>query len=312
MLNSQNISSQAARPATSLDVATASLEEALDFYSARVADQLKQLLARNPSPSAELNAAMEYSLLNGGKRLRPFLVYATGQLLGAKLEDLDRPATAIELIHSYSLVHDDLPAMDDDDLRRGKPTCHLAFNEATAILVGDALQTLAFQQLAHPEQPAALALVAQLATASGAQGMVGGQMLDLASEGKQLNLEELEQLHQHKTGALINAAVMLGALVAGANEEQLKSLQKFAKSLGLAFQVEDDLLDIQGIVAELGKTTGADAQLNKATYPSLLGIEAAEQLAEELIAEACQSVENLPHQARLLTQLATWTLTRNH
>lgn len=312
MLNSQNISFQAARPAASLDVASVQLEEALDFYSARVADQLKQLLARNPSPSAELNAAMEYSLLNGGKRLRPFLVYATGQLLGAKLEDLDRPATAIELIHSYSLVHDDLPAMDDDDLRRGKPTCHLAFNEATAILVGDALQTLAFQQLAHPEQPAALALVAQLATASGAQGMVGGQMLDLASEGKQLNLEELEQLHQHKTGALINAAVMLGALVAGANEEQLKSLQKFAKSLGLAFQVEDDLLDIQGIVAELGKTTGADAQLNKATYPSLLGIEAAEQLAEELIAEACQSVENLPHQARLLTQLATWTLTRNH
>lgn len=312
MLNSQNISSQAARPAASLDVASVQLEEALDFYSARVADQLKQLLARNPSPSAELNAAMEYSLLNGGKRLRPFLVYATGQLLGAKLEDLDRPATAIELIHSYSLVHDDLPAMDDDDLRRGKPTCHLAFNEATAILVGDALQTLAFQQLAHPEQPAALALVAQLATASGAQGMVGGQMLDLASEGKQLNLEELEQLHQHKTGALINAAVMLGALVAGASEEQLKSLQKFAKSLGLAFQVEDDLLDIQGTVAELGKTTGADAQLNKATYPSLLGIEAAEQLAEKLIAEACHSVENLPHQARLLTQLATWTLTRNH
>lgn len=289
-----------------------SLEEAQVAYSARVNNYLKQLLASQPSPSQELDKAMEYSLFNGGKRLRPFLVYAAGQLLGAKLEDLDRPAAAIELIHTYSLVHDDLPAMDDDDLRRGKPTCHKKFNEATAILVGDALQTLAFEQLASPEQPAALALIANLAQASGSQGMVGGQMLDLAAENQQLKLAELEQLHLHKTGALITSAVTLGALVGKATANQLTSLQKFAKALGLAFQVEDDVLDITGTAAQLGKNTGADAELNKATYPSLLGLAAAQQLAEQLIEEACQALTDLPNQGEVLANLAKWTLTRSH
>lgn len=291
-----------------------SLEEAITACQVRVNAQLTQLLANHPSPSKELNEAMSYGLLNGGKRLRPFLVYATGQLLGAKLEDLDRPAAAIELIHTYSLVHDDLPAMDDDDLRRGKPTCHKQFSEATAILVGDALQTLAFQYLAHPEQPAALALVANLAQASGSQGMVGGQMLDLAAEGtaNQLSLEELEQLHLHKTGALITSAVTLGALVGQANASQLTNLHSFAKALGLAFQVEDDVLDIIGTTEELGKKAGADAELNKATYPSLLGLAEAQNLAEQLVNQACQAVESLPNQGKILADLAKWTLTRSH
>lgn len=286
------------------------LKQLTEIYAARVDAALTELLADTAGCSPLLQEALAYSLLNGGKRLRPLLVYATGQALGASPESCDRPAMAVELIHAYSLVHDDLPAMDDDDLRRGRPTCHKAFDEATAILVGDALQTLAFEVLADERQPAALALVKTLAAASGTQGMVAGQMLDLQGEGQQLTLEQLEQLHNHKTGALIRAAVRMGALVAGATTATLSTLDAYATALGLAFQVQDDLLDVTGDAATLGKKTGADAQLHKATYPSLLGVEGAEQKAQALVEHACESLNNLPGDWDCLRELAAWSISR--
>lgn len=287
------------------------LEELIQLYSARVDAALGGLLSETAGPSELLQEALKYSLLNGGKRLRPLLVYATGQALGANLNHCDRPAMAVELIHAYSLVHDDLPAMDDDDLRRGRPTCHKAFDEATAILTGDALQTLAFEALACDQQPAALAMVKTLAQASGTQGMVAGQMLDLQGEGKQLSLEELQSLHSHKTGALIRAAVRMGGLAAGASANVLATLDTYATALGLAFQVQDDLLDVKGDEATLGKKTGSDALLNKATYPSLLGIEGAEQRAQELVQQACGSLNNLSGEWGSLVELANWSINRN-
>lgn len=287
------------------------LKELTSLYSARVDTALEEFLSQAAGPSEGLQEALKYSLLNGGKRLRPLLVYATGQALGADLKDCDRPAMAVELIHAYSLVHDDLPAMDDDDLRRGRPTCHKAFNEATAILTGDALQTLAFEALADDQQPAALAMVKTLAQASGTQGMVAGQMLDLQGEGKQLNLDELQRLHHHKTGALIRASVRMGGLAAGANNQDLATLDIYATALGLAFQVQDDLLDIKGDVATLGKKTGSDALLNKATYPSLLGVEGAEQRAQELVKQARDSLNNLTGEWDCLIELADWSISRN-
>lgn len=288
-----------------------SLEKLTQLYATRVDAALDKFLTATAGPSELLQEALQYSLLNGGKRLRPLLVYATGQALGANLNHCDRPAMAVELIHAYSLVHDDLPAMDDDDLRRGRPTCHKAFDEATAILAGDALQTLAFEVLADEQQPAALAMVKTLAQASGTQGMVAGQMLDLQGEGKQLSLEELQRLHSHKTGALIRAAVRMGALAAGANANVLNTLDAYATALGLAFQVQDDLLDIQGDEAMLGKKTGADALLNKATYPSLLGVEGAEQRAQELAKQACDRLNNLSGEWGSLVALANWSINRN-
>lgn len=287
------------------------LEELTKLYSVRVDAALDKLLTETAGPCDLLQEALKYSLLNGGKRLRPLLVYATGQALGADLNHCDRPAMAVELIHAYSLVHDDLPAMDDDDLRRGRPTCHKAFDEATAILTGDALQTLAFEALADEQQPAALAMIKTLAQASGSQGMVAGQMLDLQGEGKQLSLEELERLHNHKTGALIRAAVRMGGLAAGADTKVIKTLDNYATALGLAFQVQDDLLDIKGDEATLGKKTGTDALLNKATYPSLLGIEGAEQRAQELVKQACASLNNLTGEWGCLIELADWSINRN-
>ena len=288
------------------------LQALAEQHRQRVDDRLKQLLTATAGPDARLQEALAYSLLNGGKRLRPLLVYATGQALGATLEACDRPAMAVELIHSYSLVHDDLPAMDDDDLRRGRPTCHKAFDEATATLVGDALQTLAFQVLASEEQPAALAMIQTLAQASGAQGMVGGQMLDLQGEGQPLTLPQLEQLHRYKTGALIRSAVRLGGLAAEAPPEILATLDAYAAALGLAFQVQDDLLDIQGDAATLGKNTGADALHDKATYPGLLGIAAAEQKARDLIDEAQASLAELTGDWTPLLELADWCIQRDH
>ncbi|GLR63493.1 (2E,6E)-farnesyl diphosphate synthase [Marinospirillum insulare] len=287
------------------------LEELTRLYATRVNAALDQLLTETAGPSELLKQALDYSLLNGGKRLRPLLVYATGQALGVSLAECDRPAMAVELIHAYSLVHDDLPAMDDDDLRRGRPTCHKAFDEATAILVGDALQTLAFEALADEQQPSALAMVKTLAQASGTQGMVAGQMLDLQGEGQQLSLEELERLHSHKTGALIRAAVRLGGLAAGANAVTLTTLDTYAKALGLAFQVQDDLLDVKGDETTLGKKTGSDALLHKATYPGLLGVEGAEQKAQELVKQACASLNNLSGEWSSLVALANWSINRN-
>ncbi|BBQ85044.1 MULTISPECIES: (2E,6E)-farnesyl diphosphate synthase [Enterobacteriaceae] len=262
-------------------------------------DALRRFIAPLPFQNTPLVEAMAYGALLGGKRLRPFLVYATGQMFGVSLTALDAPAAAVECIHAYSLMHDDLPAMDDDDLRRGQPTCHIKFGEASAILAGDALQTLAFSILSDAPMPDVsdrdrLAMISELATASGVAGMCGGQALDLDAEGKQVGLEMLERIHRHKTGALIRAAVRLGALSAGEQGRQaLPLLDKYAESIGLAFQVQDDILDVVGDTATLGKRQGADQQLGKSTYPALLGLEQARTKASDLIAEARQSLAQL-------------------
>ncbi|MFM1891017.1 MAG: hypothetical protein RLZ44_94, partial [Pseudomonadota bacterium] len=260
-------------------------EPALQAYLAdcreRVGAALEQWLPPERQPPQTLHAAMRYATLGDGKRIRPVLVYGAGRALGVDPARLDGAACAVELIHAYSLVHDDLPAMDDDALRRGRPTCHMAFDEATAILAGDALQTLAFQVLCRDPQPdlepaARLAMLDTLAQASGSRGMAGGQALDIAAVGRQINLAELENLHIHKTGALIRASVRLGTLAApAATAEQVKALDHYAKCIGLAFQVQDDILDVAGNTATLGKTGGKDAAADKPTYPALLGLDGA-------------------------------------
>lgn len=238
---------------------------------------LAEYLPQATHEPAQLHAAMRYACLGGGKRMRPLLVYATGSTLGADESTLDHAAAAVELIHAYSLVHDDLPAMDDDALRRGRPTVHIAFDEATAILAGDALQSLAFEVLSVAPLVAStrIDLLRCLAVASGAAGMAGGQALDLAVTGSSQNLVALERMHRLKTGALIQASVRMGALCAGVDAASLEALNCFATALGLAFQIRDDLLDIQGSAAELGKTPGKDAEQGKPTYPALLGIDGA-------------------------------------
>lgn len=254
-------------------------------------------------PSPRLATAMQYSALLGGKRLRPYLVYTTGAMFGITVDNLDVPAAAIECIHAYSLVHDDLPAMDDDALRRGHPTCHIKFGEAQAILAGDALQTLAFSILAESSMPQVtladrIAMISELAQASGAGGMCGGQALDLAAEGTQSDLAALEQIHQHKTGTLIRAAVRLGALAAGdAGRAALPLLDKYAAAIGLAFQVQDDILDVIGDSAKTGKQPGADEQHGKSTYPALLGLAQAQAKALDLYQEALDSLALLAAQS---------------
>lgn len=264
-------------------------------------------------PAARLKQAMRYSALNGGKRVRATLVYAAAQAVSGGIPDItDAAACAVELIHAYSLVHDDLPAMDDDDLRRGQPTCHIAFDEATAILAGDALQALAFEHLATSNLPAELRcqLTLVLTRASGAAGMVAGQDMDLAAEDRKISLTELESLHRHKTGALIAASVHMGALLAGASQTQLDSLARYAQAIGLAFQVQDDILDIESSTEELGKTQGADIALNKSTYPSLLGIEQARQRAMQLRDEAITALTIFDQHAEPLRELARYIVNR--
>ncbi|UAK22379.1 (2E,6E)-farnesyl diphosphate synthase [Kluyvera sp. CRP] len=281
----------------------------LDACVTQANDALRRFIAPLPFQNTPLVEAMQYGALLGGKRLRPFLVYATGQMFGVSVATLDAPAAAVECIHAYSLMHDDLPAMDDDDLRRGQPTCHIKFGEASAILAGDALQTLAFSILSDAPMDKVsdrdrLAMLSELATASGVAGMCGGQALDLEAEGQQVNLEMLERIHRHKTGALIRAAVRLGALSAGEQGRQaLPLLDKYAESIGLAFQVQDDILDVVGDTATLGKRQGADQQLGKSTYPALLGLEQARTKASDLIAEARQSLEQLAAQSLDTTTL---------
>lgn len=281
----------------------------LDACVTQANDALRRFIAPLPFQNTPLVEAMQYGALLGGKRLRPFLVYATGQMFGVSIATLDAPAAAVECIHAYSLMHDDLPAMDDDDLRRGQPTCHIKFGEASAILAGDALQTLAFSILSDAPMNEVsdrdrLAMISELASASGAAGMCGGQALDLEAEGQQVNLEMLERIHRHKTGALIRAAVRLGALSAGEQGRQaLPLLDKYAESIGLAFQVQDDILDVVGDTATLGKRQGADQQLGKSTYPALLGLEQARNKASDLIAEARQSLEQLAAQSLDTTAL---------
>ncbi|WP_016854119.1 (2E,6E)-farnesyl diphosphate synthase [Halomonas smyrnensis] len=280
---------------------------------ARADARLETLFARREVADARLEAAMRHGVLVGGKRLRPVLVYAAGRALGAADAELDAPAAALELIHAYSLVHDDLPAMDDDDLRRGQPTVHRAYDEATAILAGDALQALAFEVLAETAHPRLPAMIATLAHAAGRDGMVAGQALDLAAVGGHPDVTALATMHRHKTGALIRAAVRLGGLVAVADDDpRLAALARYAEAIGLAFQVHDDVLDVTGDTETLGKASGADAARAKPTYPSLLGLEGARARADELVEEGVASLAPLGEAAAPLAELARYMIERDH
>jgi len=275
-------------------------------------DRLSQ---QDQHTSEQLLEAMRYSTLNGGKRLRALLVYATGEALNADLTALDAPASAVEMIHAYSLVHDDMPIMDDDDLRRGQATCHKAYDEATALLVGDALQTLAFETLCDDElTPSQQSqMVKTLAQRSGVFGMAGGQAIDLESVGKELDVSELQTMHELKTGALIRASVRLGALTSTvANDAILAKLDRYAWCIGLAFQVQDDVLDVIADTDTLGKTQGADIALNKPTYPALIGLNAAKQKAFDLIDDALAQLEELPYDTQILANLANFVVQRTH
>ncbi|WP_380184702.1 (2E,6E)-farnesyl diphosphate synthase [Kalamiella sp. sgz302252] len=292
----------------------------LTAHHSRVNQALQNFIGALPFQHSPLVNAMEYGALLGGKRLRPFLVYATGQMLQAEDAALDAPAAAVECIHAYSLIHDDLPAMDDDSLRRGQPTCHIKFSEDTAILAGDALQTLAFTILADTKMPGVtaehrIAMISELAQASGVAGMCGGQALDLAAEGQQVGLSELEQIHRYKTGALIRSAVRLGALAAGERgRSALPALDRYAEAIGLAFQVQDDILDVVGDTAIIGKKQGADQQLGKSTYPALMGLDSAREKAWELCQEALGALETLAAQGfdtTSLQLLASYIIERN-
>ncbi|QGU33584.1 (2E,6E)-farnesyl diphosphate synthase [Thermochromatium tepidum] len=292
------------------------LDEFRTRCTARVESALDQILPPVSVQPSRLHEAMRYTVLAGGKRIRPLLAYAAGEALGLKTALLDSPACALEMIHAYSLIHDDLPAMDDDDLRRGRPTCHRAFDEATAILAGDALQTLAFQTLAEApglSAEARVAMVGALARASGARGMVGGQAMDLEAEGRPLDLVQLENIHIHKTGALIRASVQMGVLAyGGLDADRADRLDHYAKCLGLAFQIQDDVLDVEGDTAQIGKTAGRDQALNKATYPALVGLAEAKAMAHQLITEAIESVAIFGERAQPLTWIAKALLGRKN
>ncbi|UUY08847.1 (2E,6E)-farnesyl diphosphate synthase [Pseudomonas sp. J452] len=282
----------------------------------RVDAALESLFDAPRSELARLYQAMRYSVEGGGKRVRPLLVYAACEALDGDLDRADGAACAVELIHAYSLVHDDLPAMDDDDLRRGQPTTHIAFDEACAILAGDGLQSLAFEVLADPRRNPAdanlrLSMVLGLARAAGPAGMVGGQAIDLGSVGQRLDQAALEVMHRHKTGALIEASVQLGALASGkADEAVLRSLQAYARAIGLAFQVQDDILDVESDTATLGKTQGKDEANHKPTYPALLGLDAAKAYALELRDQALHALRPFGSSAEPLRALARYIVER--
>ena len=282
---------------------------------ARMEAALGRLLPAAHTAPARLHEAMRYATLEGGKRVRPLLAFAAGEVSGADPQRLEVAAAAVELIHAYSLVHDDLPCMDDDTLRRGKPTVHVEYDEATAMLVGDALQSLAFQMLAEhrlaDEPRQQLEMVRLLAAAAGSRGMAGGQQIDLEATGKALDLPELEFMHIHKTGALIRAAVLLGFLSGvKTSQEERQKLDRYAKAIGLAFQVVDDVLDYDGSTATLGKTAGKDSKQGKPTYVSVLGLPQALQLAQELRADAHAALEGLGSRSRRLAELADFIVLR--
>lgn len=300
--------------------ATESFQAYLGACQLRVNQALEQHLPITAPPADRLKSAMRYGVQNGGKRVRATLVYASAEAVGCCSDDtcpqraaLDAAAAALECMHAYSLIHDDLPAMDDDTLRRGKPTCHIAYDEATAILAGDALQTLAFQLLAEAPLPAEtrLALIAALADASGHKGMVGGQALDLEGENCALPLGDLELIHSLKTGALICASVHMGALIAKADATQLAKLDDYARAIGLAFQVVDDILDIESDTATLGKTAGADQALQKSTYPALLGLDGAREKTKKLHANALNALDHFGPSANRLREMSIYIVERN-
>lgn len=282
-------------------------------YQPHIEHQLAQRLSGLDAPQRLIDA-MRYAVLQGGKRLRPLLVYATGECFSIPTSTLDPIAVSLEFIHAYSLIHDDLPAMDNDDLRRGIPTCHKAFDEATAILAGDALQSLAFQQLAQATElteTQRLAAIVALSTAAGASGMVGGQTLDLMATGQTITLDALEHIHRRKTGALIAASVHMAALTsASIDQSAMTQLQIYTDAIGLAFQIQDDILDIESNTLTLGKQQGADAAQHKFTYPTLSSMEAAKKTVRDLQARANTALNNFGHRAAALRGLSEYIITR--
>ena len=292
------------------------LREHIQEYCTRVEQMLDSYLPDARLPPERLHSAMRYSVLGGGKRLRPALVYATGQALSVQRALLDAPAAAIELLHAYSLVHDDLPAMDDDDLRRGMPTTHRKYGVATAILAADALQPLAFRMLASHSsmlnQPALqVKIIKALADACGSKGMTGGQAIDLASEGQQLHAAELENMYRLKTGRLLHASVISAAYCAEDLDDQaLKDLERFIDALGLAFQIRDDILDIEGSTEQIGKQSGADDAKQKATYPSLFGLERARVRTNDLLTKALAALDQFGQEADVLREVAKYIVRR--
>ena len=299
--------------------ATSAFKQTLQGYCQQVDTALEHWLPQPAGPESRLQQAMRYSVVGGGgKRVRPMLVYASGQAMQVPQQQLDGVACAVEIIHAYSLIHDDLPAMDNDDLRRGRPTCHIAFDEATAILAGDALQALAFEILAaYPQLDCAattrIAMIRLLAEASGSLGMAGGQAIDLAAVGKSLTLAELENMHRLKTGALIRASVLLAAMCSPqADTEKLAQLDIYARCVGLAFQIHDDVLDVVADTATLGKPQGSDQLHNKPTYPALLGLDGARQLAQQQHQLALAALVGFDSRADTLRQLSAYIVEREH
>ena len=290
----------------------------LKHYQQRVDKALDGCLPNGQAQKDKLTEAMRYSVIGGGgKRIRPAMVYAAGEAMDVDQNILDTPACAVEIIHTYSLIHDDLPAMDDDDLRRGQPTCHKAFDEATAILTGDALQAHAFEILAasnlHVNDSRRLEMITLLATASGSDGMAGGQAIDLAAVGNRLTLEQLEAMHRLKTGALIKASILLGAMCSPmVTEDELAMLGRYADCIGLSFQIQDDILDVIGDTETLGKPKGSDEKMQKPTYPSILGLEASRKLALEQHQQALSHLETLGERADTLRQLSAYIVEREY
>jgi farnesyl diphosphate synthase len=287
-------------------------------YQQRVDTALDHWLPPADVNPVRLHQAMRYAVLAPGKRVRPILVYATAAALGIDPQRVDGAACAVEIIHAYSLIHDDLPAMDDDDLRRGRPTCHREFDEATAILAGDSLQALAFYIISHdsamtPDAAARLQMIEKLSLFSGSRGMAGGQAIDLAAVGKSLNIAELETMHIHKTGALIRTCIQLAALSTDAlDDTQFQALDSYAKSIGLSFQVQDDILDVTGDTETLGKTQGADSARNKPTYPSIIGLQASQEKALDLHQNALQALSIFGEEADILRYISAWFVERRN
>jgi len=290
---------------------------AREFLSSRrtlIDSELDRLIPKEADEPLQVHAAIRWSVFAGGKRFRPALLLAAGQTFGAPVADLLRPACALEMIHTYSLIHDDLPAMDNDDLRRGQPTCHIKFGEATAILAGDALQALAFQTIAEDDQlgpQLRVRLIAEIARAAGTpEGMVAGQAYDLVAESTNVSGSQLELIHHLKTGALIRAAARCGAMIAGASEKELAAITEYATNLGLLFQITDDLLDVTSTAEELGKTPGKDARARKATYPAIYGLEATRAELEAVHHQARGALESVARQTELLRSIADLILQR--
>ncbi|MEM9102356.1 MAG: polyprenyl synthetase family protein [Pseudomonadota bacterium] len=295
-----------------------SLQEKFEGYRLRVDNVLETKLPSVQQEPCRLHESMRYSIFAGGKRVRPALVYLCGELVGARLQDLDGCAAAVEMIHTYSLIHDDLPAMDDDELRRGKPTNHVAFDEATAILAGDALQTLAFETLAsHSLSPDIemnrAQMIRLLAKASGSLGMGGGQAMDLDFTGKTPHPDKVIQMHRMKTGELICCSLLLGAMnQPKVKPEEIQKLTQYGKAIGLAFQIRDDILDIEGDSADIGKPVGSDVDKDKSTFPAVFGMEKAKNLARDWVEQGLTAVAKLPYNTQLLEEFAYYLIDRNH